>query len=199
MILRPYFEGTELTVRTNRDPLKWILNLTDSTGRFARLRLCLQENGYDVVHGADIVCVAPATLTHLGTTEKDQAHLKNDSPVFAIEGCKMARNVFKLLPTTATSILLLKRPKKSRLTHHSRRRNKSSNRNLTNTAQPQYDPWENQTESSLSALEQSWSKDWPRTELPRMRYQKHSAQASYTLQTTRRYLNIANRDECSKC
>ena len=43
VILRPYLEGTEFTIRTDHDSLKWLLNLSDATGRLQRWRLRLQQ------------------------------------------------------------------------------------------------------------------------------------------------------------
>lgn len=54
LILRLFLKRTQFTMRTDQDSLKWILNLTDSTGRLERWRIRLSEYGFDVVHGCDI-------------------------------------------------------------------------------------------------------------------------------------------------
>lgn len=36
LLLRPFLYGTKLTIRTDPDSLKWILNLADATGMLAR-------------------------------------------------------------------------------------------------------------------------------------------------------------------
>ena len=41
--LRPYIEGTKFTVRTDHDCLRWLMNLTESSGRLTRWRLRLAE------------------------------------------------------------------------------------------------------------------------------------------------------------
>ena len=41
--LRPYIENTKFTVRTDHDCLRWLMNLTESTGRLTRWRLRLSE------------------------------------------------------------------------------------------------------------------------------------------------------------
>ena len=41
--LRPYVEGTKFTVRTDHDCLRWLMNLTESSGRLTRWRLRLAD------------------------------------------------------------------------------------------------------------------------------------------------------------
>ena len=41
--LRPYIEGTRFTVRSDHDSLRWLMNLTESSGRLTRWRLRLAE------------------------------------------------------------------------------------------------------------------------------------------------------------
>ena len=41
--LQPYVEGTNFTVRTGHDALRWLMSLTESSGRLKRWRLRLAE------------------------------------------------------------------------------------------------------------------------------------------------------------
>ena len=50
LMLRPYLEGSKFTLRTDHDSLRWIMNLSDASGRLQRWRLRLSEYEYDVVH-----------------------------------------------------------------------------------------------------------------------------------------------------
>lgn len=52
--LRPYSGRNRFTIRTDRDPLNYSLNLCSSTNRRARCRLCIAEFGFDNVHGAGV-------------------------------------------------------------------------------------------------------------------------------------------------
>lgn len=36
LLIRPYLEGSQLTIRTDHDPLNWIFNLVDATSKLAR-------------------------------------------------------------------------------------------------------------------------------------------------------------------
>lgn len=71
LVLRPYLKINRSTIRTGRDSLKWILNLSDSTGRFARWRLCLSEFEFDVVHKAGVKHQAADALSRLPATGAD--------------------------------------------------------------------------------------------------------------------------------
>lgn len=52
--LRRYLENSRFTITTDRDSLKWILNLTNSTGRLAKCHVRLFEYELDIVHFAGI-------------------------------------------------------------------------------------------------------------------------------------------------
>ena len=47
--LRPYIEGTSFTVRTDHDSLRWLMNLTESSGRLTRWRLRLAEFDFAIL------------------------------------------------------------------------------------------------------------------------------------------------------
>ena len=42
LLLRPYLEGTRFLLRTDHDSLKWIMGMSEATGKLARWRLHLQ-------------------------------------------------------------------------------------------------------------------------------------------------------------
>ena len=84
-LLRPYLDRTRFTVRTDHSALRWILNLTDSTGRLTRWRLRLLEYDFDVVHRAGIKHQAPDALSRLDTDAFDAQPLQDDLPVFSID------------------------------------------------------------------------------------------------------------------
>jgi hypothetical protein len=60
--LHPYLEEQMFVIRTEHHSLRWVLNLSDAQGRFARWRLLLLEFDYEVQyhpgalhHGADMM------------------------------------------------------------------------------------------------------------------------------------------------
>ena len=53
-ILRPYLEGSHFRIYTDHQPLKWLLGITDTSGRLARWRLRLSEFDYSVDYKKDI-------------------------------------------------------------------------------------------------------------------------------------------------
>lgn len=83
-LLRPYLEGFRLTVCTEHDVLKWILNLTDWTGKPARQRLYLSKFEVDVVHCAGIKHQAANVSSQIKTTGTDQTPIEDKIPVFYI-------------------------------------------------------------------------------------------------------------------
>ena len=82
LILRPYLEGTNFTVRTDHDSLRWLLNITDVSGRLARWRLRLAEFDYSVVNRPGVKHQAPDALSRLLTSGDDQSPLDDDIPCF---------------------------------------------------------------------------------------------------------------------
>lgn len=81
LLLRPYLEGCRLTIRTDHDSLRWILNLTGATGRLARWQLCLSEFDSDVIHRAGVIHQAADALPRLPTGGTDKTTLENERPI----------------------------------------------------------------------------------------------------------------------
>lgn len=71
-LLRSYLEGCRSTVRTNNDPSKWILNLTDSTAKQARWWLRLSKFDSYLVHCTRAKRQAADALLLLKTSGTDQ-------------------------------------------------------------------------------------------------------------------------------
>ena len=81
LILRPYLEGTEFTIRTDHDSLKLLLNLSDATGRLQRWRLRLQQFEYVINHCPGVQHRAADAVSRLATTGLDQTEIDDDLSV----------------------------------------------------------------------------------------------------------------------
>lgn len=84
-MLRTYPEGTQLTIRTDHNPLKSILNFADTTGRFARFLHRLFEYNFDVVHRGGIKHRTADALSRLHGASEDFEPIKDDLPVKMID------------------------------------------------------------------------------------------------------------------
>lgn len=85
LLLRPHLEKSRFTSSTNRDYLKWILNLTHSTGRLARWRVWLSQYCFDVFNRARIENQEADALSSLQTTGEDRKPLEYDRTILAID------------------------------------------------------------------------------------------------------------------
>ena len=63
--LRPYVEGTRFTVRTDHDALRWLMSLTESSGRLTRWRLRLAEYDFTIQYCPGRVHQVPDALSRL--------------------------------------------------------------------------------------------------------------------------------------
>lgn len=81
----PYREGKLFTVCANHDSLKWILNLVDGIGMFARWRLRKLEVELDIVHSAGIKNQAANVLSRLDAPGMDDIDMDKDLPVALTE------------------------------------------------------------------------------------------------------------------
>ena len=78
--LRPYVEGTRFTIRTDHDALRWLMTLSDTSGRLTRWRLRLQEFDFDIVYRPGRVHQVPDALSRLLAIENDTEPLDDDVP-----------------------------------------------------------------------------------------------------------------------
>ena len=63
--LRPYVEGTKFTVQTDHDALRWLMYLTESSGRLTRWRLRLAEYDFTIQYRLGRVHQVPEILSRL--------------------------------------------------------------------------------------------------------------------------------------
>ena len=63
--LRPYIEGLKITIRTDHDALRWLMTLTDSSGRLMRWRLRLSEFDFTITYRPGRVHQVPDTISRL--------------------------------------------------------------------------------------------------------------------------------------
>jgi len=84
LMLRPYLYGTRFTLRTDHESLRWILNLSDASGKLQRWRLRLLEFEFDVVHRPGIKHQAADALSRLNTQGEDEEPLEDEVPTLLI-------------------------------------------------------------------------------------------------------------------
>ena len=80
--LRPYVEGLKFHVRTDHDALRWLLTLTDSSGRLLRWRLRLAEFDFTVTYRPGRVHQVPDALSRLESEFDDGQPVDDDVPTF---------------------------------------------------------------------------------------------------------------------
>lgn len=81
LLLRPYLEGTNITIRTTPDNLKLFLNLADATGMMARWRFCLSEFDFGIIRKPGIENQAADTLSRLQTGGKEYTDIDDEIPI----------------------------------------------------------------------------------------------------------------------
>lgn len=72
-------------MHANDDSLKWILELTDSTGRLARWSWRLSKLDFDVIHRVSVKNHAADSFSRSQTTGVDGKPLENDLPFLNID------------------------------------------------------------------------------------------------------------------
>ena len=80
--LRPYIEGTRFTIRTDHDSLRWLMSLTESTGRLTRWRLRLSEFDFVIQYRPGRVHQIPDALSRLIVPNNTQRPVDDDIPTF---------------------------------------------------------------------------------------------------------------------
>lgn len=85
LLLRPYLEGTRITIRTSHDSLKWILNMSYACGGLAQWRLRLSKFDFNVAHEAGVKYEGADPLLRLRTDGEKSTDLDDDLPVFNVE------------------------------------------------------------------------------------------------------------------
>ena len=78
--LRPYIEGARFTIRTDHDALRWLMTLTDSSGRLTRWRLRLLEFDFEIVYRPGRVHQVPDALSRLLALRNDTEPMDDDIP-----------------------------------------------------------------------------------------------------------------------
>ncbi len=81
--LRPYVEGTRISVRTDHKSVNWLISLQDPAGRLARWRILLSEFDYTIDYRPGRVHQVPDALYRIPTTGLDESRLEDDIPCLA--------------------------------------------------------------------------------------------------------------------
>ena len=84
LMLRPYLEGSAFTIRTDHDPLKWLLNITDPTGRLGRWRLRLSEFDFTVQYRPGRKHNLADGMSRILTEGGDRSKLDDDIPCLVV-------------------------------------------------------------------------------------------------------------------
>ena len=84
LTLRPYLYGQQFTIRTDHEPLRWILNIVDVSGRLARWRLRLSEYDFIVEYRPGRKNNLADGMSRMPTAAGDQRKLEDDIPCLAI-------------------------------------------------------------------------------------------------------------------
>lgn len=81
---RPYPERIPLTIRTGRDCLKPIVNLSGTTSILERGRVRLSERRFDIVYGPHIKNQSGDGLSRFKTRGEDNTDIKDDNSVATV-------------------------------------------------------------------------------------------------------------------
>ena len=92
LLLRPYLEDTEFTIRTDHDSLKWLMRLSDASGRLQRWRLRLQEFTYEINHRPGAQHKAADAVSRLLTAGHDNEPRRRRVTHDGHRGCLRSRS-----------------------------------------------------------------------------------------------------------
>ena len=82
--LRPYLEGHRFIVRTDHHSLRWLLNMTDASGRLARWRLRLLEYDFEVQYKPGVTHYAADMMSRCDTPAGDPQEVDDEIPCFSV-------------------------------------------------------------------------------------------------------------------
>ena len=127
--LRPYIEGLTFTVMTDHDALRWLMTISDSTGRLMRRRLRLSEFEFTVKYRPGQVHQVPDALSRVLTPEgNDDKPIDDEVPTYGAHKAvlvttrRKVANVPPNRPATTTRIRTT-RKRTARAPPDARRRN----------------------------------------------------------------------------
>ena len=80
--LRPYIEGRKFVVRTDHDASRWLLTLSDPSGRLMRWRLHLSEFDFEIQYRPGRVHQVPDALSRLISRGLDPKPVDDEIPTF---------------------------------------------------------------------------------------------------------------------
>ena len=82
LYLRPYIEGSHFKIRTDHEALRWLMTLTDPSGRLTGWRLRLSEFDYEVTYRPGRVHQVPNALSRISTSGTDNSPVDDEIPSF---------------------------------------------------------------------------------------------------------------------
>lgn len=82
-MLPPYLQGNHFTLFTYHEPIRWLLNLTDVSGRLFRWRLRLAEFDFEVKYERGNNNHLADTLSRLSTTNVEKTNIDDEIPCFS--------------------------------------------------------------------------------------------------------------------
>lgn len=85
LVLRPYLEVNQFSIRTDHNCLKWISILADAHGRLGRWHLHLLKFEFDVVHRAVVKHQAANALSRMPADITDTAPIEYEMPIAVID------------------------------------------------------------------------------------------------------------------
>lgn len=85
LLLRPYVIRKWFIIRTDREALKWLLTMPNTSEKLARSRLCLLGIAFDNMHPTGIINKAADALCIPPTVGIDRKQMHNKVPVLNIK------------------------------------------------------------------------------------------------------------------